>query len=146
MTADADEKRFLARGGSDGHWRSTGITYAVWQTRSGNLQPMCRFRGNPAVDPATGRRKGPNSDFYTVDADECAALLHDSRAWLFVGQAFYVAVPDHAGACPDRTRPVQRFYRPEGDANHRYVTTTAMRTQMRARGWVDEGVSWCAGA
>ena len=144
VTADRDEKRSLSRGGPDGHWRATGISYAVWQAGGPNLRPTCRFRGNAAADP-TGERAGWKSDFYTADIAECATLTRNGQAWVFEGYAFYVVVPAADGACPDGTRSVYRYFRAQGDAGHRYVTTARARAQMQARGWHYEGVAWCAG-
>jgi hypothetical protein len=35
---------------------------------------VCRFYGSPEIDPATGMRRGPNSHFYTIVAEEFAAV------------------------------------------------------------------------
>ncbi len=145
VTADRQEKRALSRGGPDGHWRATGLSYAVWQAGGTNLRPTCRFSSGAGLDAASRGRERPKSDFYSVDITECAAVDQNGRAWTFEGYAFYVAVPAGTGACPAGTRSVHRYFRPRGEPNHRYVTTAAARAQMQARGWQYEGVAWCAG-
>jgi hypothetical protein len=145
MTADPAEQAALMNGAFDGQWRPTGNVYPVWKSAYPNLQPMCRFYGDPSVDPATGQRRGPNSHFYTANPTECRLVPQVFPVWLFEGYAFYAALPDANGACPAGSQPVYRFFRPQGDPNHRYVTSAADRQEMTARGWLLEGVAWCAG-
>jgi len=145
MTADPNEQASLARGGPDGQWRPTGVSFPVWKAAYANLQAMCRFYGDPSIDPATGTRRGPNSHFYTANPAECAVVTQKWPVWIFEGNAFYAALPDGSGSCPTGTQPVYRYFRPQGDPNHRYVTTDAGRAEMQSRGWVPEGVTWCAG-
>ena len=63
-----------------------------------------------------------------------------------------VALPDaQSGACPTATTPVYRVFNVRADANHRYVTSTALRASMLAAGWIPEGygpdaVAMCATA
>lgn len=145
MTADAAEQASLARGGADGQWRPTGVSFPVWKAQYASLQPMCRFYGDSTIDPATGQRKGPNSHFYTANPSECAVVTQKWPVWIFEGNAFFAALPDASGLCPNGTQPVYRYFRPQGDPNHRYVTTAAGRAEMQSRGWLAEGVTWCAG-
>jgi len=145
MTANPAEQAALANGGPDGLWRATGMTFPVWKLAYPNLQPMCRFYGDPTIDPQTGQRKGPNSHFYTANSAECANVTTRFPVWLFEGYAFFAALPDASGACPSGTQQVYRYFRPQGDPNHRYVMTDAGKREMQARGWMAEGVTWCAG-
>ena len=106
---------------------------------------MCRFYGS--VQP------GPNSHFYTADPDECAALVRLQQStppsqprWNFEGHAFVAALPV-AGRCPE-SRPfgIRRFFNnraAQNDANHRYVLDDRIAGQMRAAGWIDEGIVMC---
>jgi hypothetical protein len=63
---------------------------------------------------------------------------------------FQIHLPDKAtGACPDGTIPVYRLWNQRADSNHRYTTSTAIKAQMLAAGYVAEGygpdaVAMCA--
>jgi hypothetical protein len=52
--------------------------------------------------------------------------------------------PSEAGACASGLVPVRRFNNLQGNVNHRYVADPAVADQMRAAGWYDEGVRFCA--
>ena len=53
---------------------------------------------------------------------------------------FQIALPNTStGACPAGTIPVYRVFNNRTDANHRYMTSTTIRAQMEALGWVREG-------
>lgn len=146
MTANPAETASLMNGGPDGQWRATGFTFKVWSSAQAGLQPMCRFYGDWTVDPATGKRRGPDSHFYTASAQECGIVPQKWPVWVFEGDTFYAALPDANGACPAGMQPVSRFFRPQGDPNHRYTTNEAVKADMTARGWIPEGATWCAGA
>jgi hypothetical protein len=146
MTADPAEQAGLAAGGADGQWRATGESFSVWKLAYPNLQAMCRFYGDPSIDPQSGQRAGPDSHFYTANPSECGTLSQRWPQWIFEGYAFFAAVPDGGGNCSAGTRPVYRYFKPQGDPNHRHVTTDAGKREMAARGWMAEGVTWCAGA
>ena len=53
-----------------------------------------------------------------------------------------MAVPDGAGNCAAGTQAVYRLYNngQGGAPNHRYTTSLAVRSQMRALGWRSEGL------
>ncbi len=146
MTADANEQASLANGGPDGQWRATGFSFPVWRSPLPGLEPMCRFYGDWRIDPQTGKRIGPDSHFYTANPQECADVPVRWPVWILEGYAFYAALPDANGSCPAGMQPVYRFFRPQGEPNHRYVTDASVASEMTARGWVPEGVTWCAGA
>ena len=44
-----------------------------------------------------------------------------------------------SGACPAGTFPVYRLFNGRQHANHRYVTSLALRDSMVAAGWIAEG-------
>jgi hypothetical protein len=106
---------------------------------------MCRFYGDPRVDPVSGKRTGPDSHFFTAAPDECAAVSSRWPAWLLEGHVFAVALPSSSGQCPPQSVAVTRLFDPSGTPRHRYVVTTDAKLQMIARGWQSEGVVWCAG-
>ena len=72
--------RRARRGGDARHRRSrprlgrTGFEFKAWARESGNGLPNCRFFGTPG--------SGPNSHFYTIDADECAKV-NANPDWTF---------------------------------------------------------------
>src|SRR5581483_10532644 len=83
MTANPAEQATLATGGPDGQWRPTGVSFPVWKLAYPNLQPMCRFYGDPTIDPNTGKRRGPDSHFYTANPTECASVTTRFPVWIF---------------------------------------------------------------
>ena len=68
ITADAQEQ-IVAESGTVGWWRRTGRTF-----KSGGTVPVCRFHGNPRIDPSTGSPYGPITYFYTADLGTCNFL------------------------------------------------------------------------
>ena len=147
MTADAAESRDVETGGAGPGWRVAAVIGRVWDLAPGaKLTPVCRFYGNPARGP-DGLRIGPNSHFYTADADECAAVKEDA-GWVFEGIVFQ-AVPATLGTCPQPLLPLLRSFNGrfvENDSNHRYTTSPVVIAQMSAQGWVSEGVVFCVAA
>ena len=142
ITASRIEQQALDSGTLAGWKRSDGA-WPVWESASADLVPVCRFYGDASVDERTGKRKGPDSHFYTADAAECAHVPVAFPVWRQeTPSAFHVMLP-RSGQCPGATRPVTRFFRPAGDATHRYVTDGALAATMLARGWVAEGVVFC---
>ena len=53
--------------------------------------------------------------------------------------AFRAHLPDVDGTCASGTRPLFRLYNGRADANHRYTTSMAVRSEMIAKGWIAEG-------
>lgn len=144
VTADPAESANVESGGAGPGWARTFALGGVWRdVAAAGLQPVCRFYGNTALG-SDGRRRGPNSHFYTVDPVECAAVKKDA-GWIFEGIVFE-AVPAEDGACPPPLTPVYRNYNGrfrENDSNHRYTTNPAIVEIMRAQGWASEGVVFC---
>ncbi|HET9579771.1 MAG TPA: hypothetical protein VFP44_18200 [Usitatibacter sp.] len=149
VTAAADEAATLDSGAQPG-WKRTGLGFKAW-TRAADAppgaQPVCRFYA-----------AGPNSHFYTGDANECQFLRSleaqqrsDAIAkgqtflgWQYEGVVFYALVPQ-SGQCPGGTTPVYRMYNnraAQNDSNHRFTPDALMRAAMQ--GWVDEGVAFCS--
>jgi hypothetical protein len=97
--------------------------------------PACRFFGTPGI--------GPNSHFYTISDYEC---------WLT--KAILLALRGHrlqfrrAGGevCAADRVPVVRLYNNGmgGQASHRFVTSHSEVREMVQRGWMIEGVVFCA--
>jgi hypothetical protein len=136
VTANAAEIAALDSGQFAG-WARTGETFPVFAS-AGDTEdvttPVCRYYGRP--------EKGLDSHFYSASPDECAeveTMFGDS--WILeTPQAFFVYAADPAsGTCPNATAPVYRLYNGRADANHRYTTSTSIRAQMIAQGWIAEG-------
>lgn len=149
MTIDPAEIADIEAGKAGPAWVRTGWSFGahpfpVPTNSSCPLPATCgvpvnRFYGTPGL--------GPNSHFYTADAAEAAGLDRPGTGWSFEKKDFAINVPDAAGQCSPGLVPVYRFYNMRfmfNDSNHRYVTSAAERERMRAMGWFDEGVRFCA--
>ncbi|MBK7469304.1 MAG: DUF1566 domain-containing protein [Betaproteobacteria bacterium] len=137
--------------GAAGQFTRTGRQFLT-----GGTQPVCRFYGS--MTP------GPNSHFFTVEADECNALIAAQvtprpptvQQWNFEG-ASYATTPaavaaNGARTCPANTLPLYRAYNnaypPSGpknpwDSNHRFTPALSDIAAMVAGGWRDEGLVFC---
>lgn len=118
-------------------WARTGLAFGVQPPgdRTGERRsPVCRFYGRPEA--------GLDSHFYSASPAECQAVIDRYGAdWqLESPEVFVVALPDPAtGACPAGTIAVYRVFNGRHDANHRYLTSIALRDAMVASGWIAEG-------
>ncbi len=145
ITADPNEQTFVDSG-AVGRWQRTGNTF-----KAGGPNQVCRFYGNSATNPATGAPYGPNSHFYTANAEECAFLKSlfnpTASSWKFEGNDF-ATTPASNGACTSGLLPVYRAYNngfAHGvDSNHRITSNLAAYQQTVAAGWSAEGVVLCA--
>lgn len=146
LTADPVEIDGLDRGVFSG-WQRTGESLGVLRSDAGvggSYVSVCRFYGRP--------ERGLASHFYSASPDECAAVEAGfDGAWIKEhDDAFYVVPADVAtGSCPADTVPVFRLWNLRPDTNHRYTTSSAIRDEMIARGFVPEGygpdrVAFCA--
>ena len=136
LTASPQEAAALD---ASGLWQRTGFHFRAWSADGGApaTLPVCRFTGTPNI--------GPNSHFFTADAQECA-IVASNPYWVYEGTAFRTLVPG-AGACASGTSPVIRFFRPGTDVTqvrHRYVVDPAEAQVMRSAGWQEEGAVFCA--
>jgi len=142
ITADANEAKAVDSGVAGAEWKRTGT-----QFKSVGSAAVCRFYGS--MSP------GPNSHFYTADANECAGLkqLHDNtppseKRWNYESIAFAATLPTAGGVCPTGMTPIYRAYNNGSargvDSNHRITSNLADIQQVVARGWKEEGVVMCA--
>lgn len=145
ITADPQEQS-LIDSGAVGSWRRTGNTF-----RAGGTVPVCRFYGNGSINLSTDAPYGPNSHFYTADAEECYLLnvifRASTRSWKFESYDFYTTRAINR-FCPIELVPVYRAYN-NGfalgiDSNHRITSNPSAISEVVARGWIDEGVVFCA--
>ena len=143
LTADPLEIAGIEAGAAGPGWERTGFGFTAWglndlgQSCPGCL-PAARFYGTPGL--------GPNSHFYTLDAQEAAGLELPGTGWTLEKDAFHAWAPQPDGTCAFDLQPVYRLYNGRwmfNDSNHRYVTSRRVREDMRARGWADEGTQFC---
>lgn len=150
-SSDAGEQAFVDSGQA-GRFYRTGRSF-----KAGGYVPVCRFYGS--------QTPGPNSHFFSADQNECAGLKalqkspvpSDVQQWNSEGNGFYtVAVVTDANgnrSCLTGTVPVYRAYnnaytkdgkRNAWDSNHRFSASRADIDQLKDRGWIDEGIAFCA--
>ena len=136
VTAEPAEAAMLDAGIVVPGWHRTGFQFKVHRSDSPNGLPACRFFGTPGI--------GPNSHFFTIDADECAKVLANPL-WTYEGIAFKADRPVLEDCAPDRV-PVVRLYNDGkgGQANHRFLTSHSEVIAMLAAGWIREGAVFCS--
>lgn len=145
ITADAEEQ-ITAESGTVGWWRRTGYTF-----KSGGTFPVCRFHGNPRINPASGSPYGPNTYFYSAELSTCNSLnaIFDPNAKSMAFDRFdFFTTPAVERTCAPFLVPVYRAYN-NGfalgfESNHRYSTDRNAILEVVARGWIDEGIRFCA--
>jgi len=138
ITAYPDEAAMLDQGLLVKGWTRTGVAWSAWANAgdSTTAVPVCRFFGTPG--------KGPNSHFYTADANECA-VVKQNPGWTFEAIAFYIEIPQ-LGACEAGTTPVYRSFYPGADvsqSNHRFLPDLTMSEHM-AGSSILEGLVMCS--
>ena len=135
MSGFAAEEAALDAGTPIPGWTRTGRSFPAYSETGAGLSTVCRFFGTPGL--------GVNSHFYTAFDFECAAVKQ-LAGWTFEANAFYIAA--NVAQCPASTRPVFRLYNDGmgGEPNHRYTTSWPVINAMQLRGWVLEGVAFCA--
>jgi predicted dienelactone hydrolase len=136
ITAEPAESALLDAGVIVPGWQRTGFNFKAWARDDPRGVPACRFFGTPGV--------GPNSHFYTISDYECW-LTKANPYWLYEGIAFN-AEPPAGEVCAANRVPVVRLYNNGmgGQASHRFVTSRSEVREMVQRGWLVEGVVFCA--
>lgn len=136
VSSDPGEIARLDDGSFPG-WTRTGEQFNVSTAPGAGLSQVCRFY-TVAFPPSS-------SHFYTANPAECEALKANNK-WQYEKIAFYIAVPSAQGVCPAQTAPVFRLFNngQGGAPNHRFTTSTAIRSEMIGKGYADEGVTMCA--
>jgi hypothetical protein len=138
ITGRAEEQRLL-----DSYpqlYTRTGMRFVTASSkfRDDNAPPVCRFYSAPA-------RGGSNSHFLGT-GDDCA-IVNAFKGYVYEGYDFG-AVRPAGGACPANFPvAVTRMFNNLGataQRNHRYATNDGTVNRMRARGWINEGVVFCA--
>ncbi len=135
LTAEPAEAAMLDAGVIVPGWRRTGYDFKAWALGAAPGLAACRFFGTPGL--------GPNSHFYTIDANECA-IVKANPGWTLEGLAFQANAPV-AGDCPAGRMLVTRLYNngKGGQANHRYLTSRSALADMLGQGWMVEGPVYC---
>ena len=139
--ANAAEQAAIDSGSAGPGWIHTGNSFA-----SGGPIAVCRFYGSIAP--------GPNSHFYTSDANECAQLKQiqattpaTQKRWNFESNDFQTT-PTTNASCPPGLVPVYRAYNngfSRGiDSNDRITSSAAGIAAVVSKGWSSEGVVMCA--
>lgn len=140
ITADPAEISFIDSGRLGATWSRTGMHFKAWTRDETNVpasHPVCRFFGTPGV--------GPNSHFYTADANECTGV-RTNPYWQYEGIAFRAIEPFGFTICPGGAI-IERLWLAGNDATasrHRYVADASLIPSMVAEGWVLEGPVLCA--
>lgn len=135
ITAEPAEIAMLDQGIIVPGWQRTGFEFKSWAPGSASGTAACRFFGTPG--------RGPNSHFFTIDANECA-LVKANPDWTFEGLAFQ-AFPITAAICPADRAVIWRLYNNGmgGQASHRYLASHSEIGDMIGRGWLLEGPVFC---
>lgn len=147
LAMNPNEMTAIEAGSAGPGWVRTGFSFDAYPIPLGLGTrcpgdcgvPVSRFYGTPGL--------GPNSHFYTANPVEAQFLQRPGSGWSFEKLEFSIPVPDAAGQCGPGRVPVYRVYNNRwmyNDSNHRFVADRAQRDRMLARGWVDEGVAFCA--
>lgn len=135
----------LLDSGTISGWQRTGQTFRAW---TGSVSVLQEEIPPPSLLPVCRVWLGA-SHFYSISAIECAEVAQ-FPAGLEIRAAFFATLPNpDTGACPVGQAPAYRLWNPQG-SNHRYTTQTAVRDDMKSRGWIPEGygldpVSMCVG-
>lgn len=135
LTAEPAEIAMLDQGIVVPGWQRTGFEFKSWAPGSSSGTAACRFFGTPG--------RGPNSHFFTIDANECT-IVKANPDWTFEGFAFQ-ALPINVSICPADRAVVWRLYNNGmgGQASHRYLTSHSEIGDMIGRGWLLEGPVFC---
>lgn len=113
-------------------WLQTGYVFNVYDATGLGAGPVCRFY----IPPGYG-----DSHFFSASPQECSVAA-TMFPWLVkeTDAAFYIALPDTAtGACASNEVPVYRLWNGRYDSNHRYTTSTTVKSSMIANGYIAEG-------
>jgi len=120
-----------------GNVHRTGERWGAWLAGDAPAGAVgsCRFWGKP--------ESGLRTRVLVLQGFECEAIKRD-LSWILEAENEFYAVPPRGDGCPDGLVPVRRFNNLNPDLNHRWVVDGVIAAEMRARGWYDEGVRFCA--
>lgn len=137
-----DEIAGLESGTSSKGWTRTGKAFRAFSGPAAEVTDICRIY----IPPSRG-----DSHFFGRGTGECNATMTVHADFVLEEGKFMAMRMPNAGTCPFGLAPVYRVFSNRPDANHRYITDRATRTQMVSKGWLAEGdgpdmVVMCAGA
>jgi hypothetical protein len=141
LTADTNEALDIEAGKAGPGWVRTGLVFQAHRAGATYCPGDCGVPVQRFYGP------GQNTHVFTAHEAEAAALRRPGSGWIFERTEFRIVLPDAAGGCGPGQVPVLRFYNSRGaigDANHRYLTRDDERARMKSRGWLEEGVGFCA--
>ena len=111
-------------------WARTGQSFKAYVTAQTGTTNVCRIY----IIPVRG-----DSHFFGRGQKECNDTMTAHPDFVLEDPAFMAMILPVAGVCPTGTTNVYRVFSNRPDANHRYMTSTAIRAQMVTKGWVVEG-------
>jgi hypothetical protein len=123
LPAGDPEVAVVEGGGAGPGWQRT---YNDFTTNTMAPWPVCRF-----YSPVFG------THFYTASSSECELVKHNPD-WVYEKSPFDANLTS-SGSCGSLT-PVYRLYH---GGDHRYTVDMAIRSEMLANGWADEGIAFC---
>jgi endo-1,4-beta-xylanase len=130
ITRAPDEIEKLDAGKAIKGWARTGKTFGSYVLPQTASSPICRYY----IPPILG-----DSHFFGRGTQECAATAQNNPSLVLEDPQFMQMFLPVSGVCPAGTSNVYRVFSNRPDANHRYMTDKADRTQMMAKGWLAEG-------
>ena len=115
----------------------TGLRWGAWRSDDAPAGALgsCRFWPKPET--------GLRTRVLVQQGFECEAIK-SSGAWILEAENEFHTLPPISGSCPAGSIAVRRFNNLRADLNHRWASDEAVAADMRARGWYDEGVRFCA--
>jgi hypothetical protein len=134
LLSDPAEIAGVDAGAAGPGWKRTGYSFEA-NNEALSAPNVCRFYA-----------PGVNSHFFTANTQECAFLRDNNTGWIYEKLDFSIDVPVN-GACAGGRAPVLRLYNnraAQNDSSHRFVADAAVRDDLVAEGWRDEGVAFCA--
>ena len=130
VTWQPAEQANLDAGNTPTRWNRTGQTFKVFTTAQTGTSPVCRYY----IPPGLG-----DSHFFGRGMIECDATGQKNPTFVLEEPNFMFVTLPTAGVCPPGTTSIYRAFSNRTDANHRYMTDRAIRSQMVAAGWLAEG-------
>ena len=130
ITPLAAEQAVLDAGVTIKGWVRTGEGFNVYTTAESGTSAVCRYY----MPPEFG-----NSHFFGRGTVECDATGKKNPGFVLEDPKFmYVYLPTN-GTCATGQVPIYRVFDNRADANHRYMTSSNVRSAMVSSGWVAEG-------
>jgi hypothetical protein len=120
-----------------GDVKRTGMRWGAWRADDAPAGALgsCRFWPKPQT--------GLRTRVLVLQGFECDILKRDA-GWILEGENEFYAVAPTGNACPGNLIAVHRLHNLKPDLNHRWAADGAVVAEMKARGWFDEGVRFCA--